>query len=288
MASQASDLFGDFLIPENVGGLDSDFLVGGGIDQANLLLDAFSVTEEGARGRAAGGLDLLRELIGLQRDPGNITAQLQAMALAGGNAATAAQAKGGQQTPGVESLLQQLLGGLGEFALGEGNVQTGGGGAQATQNQIAAQTASGGTTKAAASGAGAVQLDASKDGGTTTVPSTDREGLPSNVVAAIRQFEAGQGNVGVIGKAVKDSEIQALSERNIAKRAFETTPDTVLPKTKGQRLFDKTTIEGGSTLKSPQLIEATIRNAISKRQTKQGARNQVLSSVVGRAGAGAS
>ncbi len=309
MATNASDLLGDFLLTDkNVEGLDSDFLAGGGATQAEFLLNFFRETETAERGRTAGGLDLARLLLDLQRDPSNFAAAIQAQGLFGGNAATAAAAQGGKITENPNNaLLQALLGGIGEFALGDGNLPAGPGPGGTSPAQLAHNAViAGGTNKAASNPSSAgtsVQTGSTIEGqelspsvsvlGSTggknevTTPSPDRSGLPENIQAAIKQFEAGQGNIVTIGQAVKDHELTKLNESNVAKIAAQTTPPHKRGLSNIEAMFDSSTLEGGSTITSPQLIEQTIRNAIGKRQTKKGARNQVLASAVGRAVNGA-
>ncbi len=299
MATNASDLLGDFLVNNKADGLDSDFLVGGGETQAEFLLNFFRETETAERGRTAGGLDLARLLLDLQRDPSNFAAAIQAQGLFGGNAATAAAARGGAVSENPNNaLLQALFGGIGEFALGEGNVPAGtsGGGISPAQAQHNATVAATGQTNKAPPGpssagtsvqsAGASAFTSDVDVGSqeaVVTPSPDRSGLPENIQAAIRQFEAGQGDITGIGQAVKNTELTNLNSSNVAKIAAQTTPPAKRGLSKIEAMFDSSTIEGGSTITSPQLIEQTIRNAIGKRQTKKGARNQVLASAVGRA-----
>ena len=297
MAS-ASDLFGEFL-------------VGGGIDQATLNLDAFRATEEGSRGRAAGGLDLLRELKDLQRNPFNLVAALQASAAAGGGTlgpASALAASGGKQTEdGIGSLIQQLISGLGQFALGEGkgpNVAVN----QAAQQEAQNAAVAGSTVGVAGGGVNLHQggvvpgqpgqeVRATLEAGETVVPtqfdpqpagrvetdSGNRAGLPLNIQRAIKSFESGLGSIVGIAQSEKDAELSALNDRNIAKTAITTQGPTTREQSPIEAIFDPSTVSGGSAITSPQLIEATIRNAIGKRQTKRGARNQVLTSVVGQA-----
>ncbi len=308
MATNASDLLGDFLLTDkNVEGLDSDFLAGGGADQAEFLLNFFRETETAERGRTAGGLDLARLLLDLQRDPTNFAAAIQAQGLFGGNAATAAAQRGGAVSENPNNaLLQALLGGIGEFALGDGNLpagpsQGGTSAAQLAHNEVIA----GGTNKVASTHTGTdLQLSptfAPVSGtpnaggnvtpsvgstgqiGEITTPSPDRSGLPENVRAAIKQFEAGQGDIVTIGQASKDAQMRKLNARNVAQLAGDTTSPAKRGMSNIEALFDSSTLEGGHTLTSPQLIEQTIRSAIGKRQTKKGARNQVLDSVVGKA-----
>lgn len=295
MAS-ASDLFGDFL-------------VGGGIDQATLNLDAFRATEEGQRGRAAGGLDLLRELKDLQRNPFNLVAALQASAAAGGGTlgpAGALFATGGKQTEdGIGTLIQQLIGGLGKFALGEGNstnVQANQLAQQAAQNEIISGStlANQGVTLhqgGVVPGAPGQNVRTTLQAGETVLPTqvnpkdakqveTDpgnRAGLPMNIQQAIKSFEASLGAVVGIAQSTKDAELSQLNDRNIAKTAARTDAPRTRPQSPIEAIFDPSTVSGGPAITSPQLIEATIRNAIGKRQTKRGARNQVLTSVVGQA-----
>ncbi len=294
MAS-ASNLFGDFL-------------VGGGLDQATLNIDAFRATEEGSRGRAAGGLDLLRELKDLQRNPFNLVAALQASAAAGGGTlgpASALFASGGKQDEDLQlsTLIQQLIGGLGEFALGEGNA------GNVEANQLAQQAAQNAAIEnsvlanqgvslhegGVVPGVPGQEVAAVLQAGETVLPTqvdgakqieTDpgnRGGLPPNIQRAIEQFEAGLGsNIGIM-QSVKDSELSALNDRQIAKRAIRTRGPETRKQSPIEAIFDPDTVSGGPKITSPQLIEATIRNAIGKRQTKRGARNQVLTSVVGQA-----
>ncbi len=322
MATNASDLLGDFLAggTKNAEGLDSDFLAGGGATQAEFLLNFFRETEGAEQGRAAGGLDLIRELIGLQRDPTNFAAAIQAQGLFGGNAATAAAARGGaiSENPN-NALLQALIGGIGEFALGDGNLPAGASPgsispAQAAHNAVVGASGSGGKqpsnpssagTSVQSAGASVFDPNAGGDdffsevgpngpsnvtpgmGNPKVTPSIDRALLPDNVQAAIKQFEAGQGNTTSIMQSIKDHELTKLNESNVAKIAAQTTPPHKRGLSNIEAMFDTSTLEGGHTLTSPQLIEQTIRNAIGKRQTKKGARNQVLASAVGRAVNGA-
>ncbi len=295
MATSASDLLGDFLQSDgsNAEGLDSDFLVGGGADQAEFLLNFFRETETAERGRTAGGLDLARILLDLQRDPSNFANAISAQGLFGGNAATAAAARGGAITESPNNaLLQALLGGIGEFALGEGNVPAGTSPgnispAQAQHDAVVAASTqqappSGGTSAQSAS-ASVFNPATAAMGNPVTAASVDRSGLPDNIQAAIKQFEAGQGSTTSIMQSIKDEELGNLNQRNIAQIASETTPPAKRGLSRIEALFDTSTLEGGSTITSPQLIEQTIRSAIGKRQTKKGARNQVLASAVGRA-----
>ncbi len=292
MATSASDLLGAFLTENgaNAEGLDSDFLAGGGADQAEFILNFFRETETAERGRTAGGLDLARLLLDLQRDPTNFAAAIQAQGLFGGNAATAAAARDGAVSENPNNaLLQALLGGIGEFALGDGNLpESGVSSAQAQHNATVAAT--GQTNKAPSTPSSAGTSVQTAGAGTSVFgnekevsPSPDRSGLPENVQAAIKQFEAGQGNTTSIMQSIKDNELTNLNTRNVAKIASETTPPAKRGLSKIEALFDSSTLEGGSTITSPDLIATTIRNAIGKRQTKKGARNQVLSSAVGRA-----
>ncbi len=289
MATNASNLLGDFLNnPDDVAGLEGDFLAGGGADQAEFLLNFFRETETAERGRTAGGLDLARLLLDLQRDPTNFAAAIQAQGLFGGNAATAAAQRGGaiSENPN-NALLQALLGGIGEFALGDDNLPAGtsGGGispAQAAHNEVVAGSGSGNTTPAARTQQ-VSSLGSTGGKNEVTTPSVDRAGLPENVQAAIKQFEAGQGNTTSIMQSIVDNERSKLNESNVAKIAAQTTPPAKRGMSNIEALFDSSTLEGGHAITSPQLIEQTIRNAIGKRQTKKGARNQVLDSVVGKA-----
>ncbi len=306
MATSASDLLGAFLTENggNAEGLDSDFLAGGGADQAQFILDFFRETETAERGRTAGGLDLARMLLDLQRDPSNFAAAIQAQGMFGGNAATAAAASGGKVTENPNNaLFQALLGGIGEFALGDGNLPAGTSpgqtsSAQAQHNATVAQTGQtnkadpSGGVQAASAGASVFDSDtASGEGGIgnpVVSPSIDRALLPDNVQAAIKLFEDGQGNTIDIGQAVQNHGITKLNEENVTKIAAGTTPPTQRGLSRIEAMFDKSTLEGGSTITNPDLIAQTIRSAIGKRQTKKGARNQVLSSAVGRAVNGAS
>ncbi len=293
MATNASDLLGDFL--EGGGkGLDSDFLVGGGETQAEFLLNFFRETETAERGRTAGGLDLARLLLDLQRDPTNFAAAIQAQGLFGGNAATAAAARDGAVSENPNNaLLQALLGGIGEFALGDGNVPASGQtAAQAQHNATVANTGqtnkapstpSSAGTSVQSAGASVFDPNLGGMGDPVVTPSPDRAGLPENVQAAIKQFEAGQGDTTSIMQSIKDNELANLNTRNVAKIASETTPPAKRGLSSIEALFDSSTLEGGSTITNPDLIATTIRNAIGKRQTKKGARNQVLASAVGRA-----
>ncbi len=313
MVTNASDLLGSFLNnPDDVAGLEGDFLAGGGADQADFLLNFFRETETAERGRTAGGLDLLRALIDLQRDPTNLAASLQLQALTGGNAATAAASRGGAVTenPQVASLISQLIGGVGEFALGDDNVKLNQASGQPQGNVTSgtgkqpSNPASAGTSVQStgasvfdpnAGGADFVS-EVGPDGPSNVTPgmgnpkvtpSIDRALLPDNIQAAIKQFEQGQGSTTSIMQSIKDNELAQLNDRNVQGIAARTTAPRKRGLSRIEALFDPTTLEGSDTIKSPQLIEQTIRNAIGKRQTKKGARNQVLASAVGRAVNGA-
>ncbi len=310
MATNATALLSGFLNnPDDVAGLEGDFLAGGGADQAEFLLNFFRETETAERGRTAGGLDLARLLLDLQRDPTNFAAAIQAQGLFGGNAATAAAQRGGAVSENPNNaLLQALFGGIGEFALGDGNLpaSTPAGSispAQAAHNEVVGASGSNSVQSAGASvfdpnaGGNDFVSEVGPNGPSNVTPgmgnpkvtpSPDRSGLPENVQAAIKQFEAGQGNTTSIMQSIKDSELADLNTRNVAKIAAQTTPPAKRGLSRIEAMFDPSTLEGGSTITSPQLIEQTIRNAIGKRQTKKGARNQVLDSVVGRAVNGAS
>lgn len=258
---------------------DLAFLVGGGVDQAQLELNTFRETEAARSARAGGGLDLLKQVTDLQRDPFSLVPALQAQAAAGGGPLDALFAAGGKpQETGLGPLINQLIQGLSKFAGVTGETPTVSptaqqGQAAATQTTAGPTTTggittggtTGGTTGDAVGGrAATAQREATFAPPTRDMPTTkpvqppvgpiDRTLLPQSIQDAITAFEMGVGNITEIGQAVADRNLGAINQVNQVKLATD-----------------------------PTILESSIRSAIGKRQSKRGARNQLATSSVGRA-----
>lgn len=264
---------------------DIGFLVGGGVDQAQLELAGFQAEEAAFRDRAQGGSTLLDQLVDLQRDPFSLVPALQAFAASGGGtlgSATALGATGGKpQETGLGPLIQQLIDGLSEFALGVPATEklkaqrSAGGAAQAAQTTAAQTTASATTAgsqafagrKAAAASPTVTNAPGLTPAQPASVGTIDRTLLPQNIQDAITQFEQGMGDVTTIGQAVFD---QSLTDAN---RSIQ--PIRPLPTARSAGAIDPTT--------DPSVLERSIRSAIGRRQSMRGARNQFTTSAVGKA-----